>query len=174
MAFRELSVFLQVIYPGESELSPPNLVVVNSEPDHGYGPEHHQIPYVEGIVRSTDTQQRVLLVDPPRGLLDLGRQQAAFQFLEPLLQVFFPQQYMQMLHYLILLQLTFGITYCSVIDAALLDVLHIPVLYGSGKTQALGADCAQRSCNSFAAGNSMGTERVSSSPAPDQCTQHQY
>ncbi len=76
-----------MVYPGDTELSPPNLVVVNSEPENGYGPEHHQIPYVEGIVRSTDTQQRMLLVDPPRGLLDLGRRQAAFQYLEPLLQV---------------------------------------------------------------------------------------
>ncbi|CAL8466434.1 g5970 [Coccomyxa elongata] len=85
---KQVGVVEEVIYPGDSELSPPNLVVVNSEPDHCYGPEHHQIPYVERIVRSTDTQQRLLLVDLPRGLLDLGRQQAAFQYLEPLLQDF--------------------------------------------------------------------------------------
>ncbi|BDA51189.1 hypothetical protein COCOBI_18-0650 [Coccomyxa sp. Obi] len=89
---KHVGVIEEVIYPGDSELSPPNLVVVNSEPDHGYGPEHHQIPYVEGIVRSTDAQQRLLLVDPPRGLLDLGRQQAAFQYLEPLLQEFMSKE----------------------------------------------------------------------------------
>ncbi len=79
----------QVLYPGDCELSPPNLLVVNSDPDHGYGPEHHQIPYVEGIVRSADAKQRLVLVDPPYGLLDLGCQQAALEFLEPLLQVLF-------------------------------------------------------------------------------------
>lgn len=77
----------QVVYPGDCELSPPNLLVINSNPDHGYGPEHHQIPHVEGIVRSADAQERLVLVDPPLGLLDLGRQQAALQFLEPLLEV---------------------------------------------------------------------------------------
>lgn len=95
--FHQIRKCPQVIYPGHSELSPPNLVVVNSEPDHCNGPEHHQIPYVEGIVCITDTQQRLLLVDPPRGLLDLGRQQAAFQYLEPLLQVYLSQMGVQSL-----------------------------------------------------------------------------
>jgi len=77
----------KVVHPGDCDLSPPNLLVVNSDAEHGYGEEHHQIPYVEGIVRSVDAEQRSVLVDPPKGLLDLGRQQAAMQFLEPLLQV---------------------------------------------------------------------------------------
>lgn len=76
-----------MVHPGDCKLSPPNLLVVNSDAEHGYGEEQHQIPYVEGIVHSVDAEQRLVLVDPPKGLLDLGRQQAAMQFLEPLLQV---------------------------------------------------------------------------------------
>ena len=43
------------------------------------------------IVRESNVQQRSLLVEPPTGLLQLGKQRAALRYLEPILHVrFFP------------------------------------------------------------------------------------
>lgn len=38
---------LQIDYPDDTDLSPPNLVIVNPEASHGYGAEQHLIPYVQ-------------------------------------------------------------------------------------------------------------------------------
>ena len=37
----------QVKHPDKTDLSPPNLLVVDAGKGHGYGEEHHLIPYVE-------------------------------------------------------------------------------------------------------------------------------
>ena len=42
-------VLAQVKHPDETELSPPNLLVVDAGKGHGYGEEHHLIPYVEVV-----------------------------------------------------------------------------------------------------------------------------
>ncbi len=68
-------------------LSPPNLLVIHNDPERGYGTERHYIPYVPQIVKRTDESKQELLIRPPRGLLQLGREKAALRYVEPLLKV---------------------------------------------------------------------------------------
>lgn len=62
-------------------------MVVNTENRHGYGDEQHMIPYVDDIIAQRDDNEKLLLIQPPQGLLGLAQQAAALQYLEPLLQV---------------------------------------------------------------------------------------
>lgn len=45
------------------------------------------IPYVDDIIAQRDDNEKLLLIQPPQGLLGLAQQAAALQYLEPLLQV---------------------------------------------------------------------------------------
>ena len=78
---------LQVKSTDEEGLSPPNLVVIHENPERGYGSERHYIPYVPQIVKQIDSSTQELLVKPPKGLLQLGRERAALEYVEPLLKV---------------------------------------------------------------------------------------
>ncbi len=78
---------LQVKSTDEEGLSPPNLLVIDESPERGYGSERHYIPYVPQIVKEIDTRTQELLVKPPKGLLQLGRERAALKYVEPLLKV---------------------------------------------------------------------------------------
>ena len=79
--------FLQVKSTDEEGLSPPNLLVIHEDPERGYGSERHYIPYVPQIVKQIDNDYQELLIKPPKGLLQLGRERAALRFVEPLLKV---------------------------------------------------------------------------------------
>ena len=78
---------LQVKSTDEAGLSPPNLLVIHEDPERGYGLERHYIPYVPQIVKQVDRSTQELLVKPPKGLLNLGRERAALKYVEPLLKV---------------------------------------------------------------------------------------
>ena len=61
--------------------------MIHEEPERGYDAERHYIPYVPEIVQQISGVEKELLVKPPKGLLQLGREKAALRYVEPLLKV---------------------------------------------------------------------------------------
>ena len=78
---------MQVKPTDDEGISPPNLLVIHEHPDRGYGTEQHYIPCVPEIVQQINDSKRELLIKAPKGLLQLGRERAALQYVEPLLKV---------------------------------------------------------------------------------------
>ena len=78
---------MQVRPTDDEGISPPNLLVIHEAPERGYGTERHFIPYVPQIVQQINDNEKELLVKAPKGLLNLGREKAALDYVEPLLRV---------------------------------------------------------------------------------------
>ena len=87
LTYEVMNALLQVKSTDEEGLSPPNLLVIDENPERGYGSERHYIPYVPQIVKEIDTRTQELLVKPPKGLLQLGRERSALRYVEPQLKV---------------------------------------------------------------------------------------
>ena len=72
-------------------LSPELLKVVNSRPEGAQArpgiSERHLIPYVPEIFQELDASANTVFIQPPKGLLELGRQQLLLDIIEPRIMV---------------------------------------------------------------------------------------
>ena len=72
-------------------LSPELLKVVNSRPEGAQArpgiSERHLIPYVPEIFQEVDASANTVYIQPPKGLLELGRQQLLLDIIEPRIMV---------------------------------------------------------------------------------------
>lgn len=75
---------LQVTHTGEPQLSPEMLKVVNQTPEGVQSMvERHLIPYVPEIVKKIDADTKRAYIQPPKGLLQLGRKQLLLDIIYP-------------------------------------------------------------------------------------------
>ena len=71
---------LRILAPAPSRASPTALPTASLDPDPV---EQHLIPWVPAIVQSIHPPSRTVVITPPPGLLELGRQQRLLQQLKP-------------------------------------------------------------------------------------------
>lgn len=72
-------------------LSPELLKVVNATPEGAQArpgiSERHLIPFVADIFQRLDAEANAAFIQPPKGLLQLGRQQLLLDIIEPRIMV---------------------------------------------------------------------------------------
>ena len=82
---------MQVKSTEAPHLSPALLKVVNARPEGAQArlgiSERHLIPYVPEIVQEIDQVANAAFIQPPKGLLNLGRQQLLLDIIEPRIMV---------------------------------------------------------------------------------------
>lgn len=68
-------------------MSPPFVSIVNDNPAGVPSfkglQERHMIPYVPEIFKEIDLASRQIVINPPKGLLQLGRQQLLLEIIRP-------------------------------------------------------------------------------------------
>ena len=82
---------LQVKSTEARHLSPELLKVVNARPEGAQArpgiSERHLVPYVLEIFQEIDPVNNAAFIQPPKGLLKLGRQQLLLDIIEPRIMV---------------------------------------------------------------------------------------